>query len=319
MGFTMENDVTELLVNPSIVRRIFVGNKGIRAGWSIGIFFILMSLLTAAFFFPAKFILEKNGLPFAEQQPLQICVIDFACFLGLLGASMIMALIEHKPIISYGLEGTRRFAKLFYGALSGVIALSVLVYVLKIGGFLIFDGQPVLNWQVIQYAFSWGITFFLVGLYEEYFSRGYMQATLTRGIGFWWSALVLSLAFGCLHISNKGESPIGIFSAALDGMICCISLWYLKDLWWAIGFHASWDWAESYLWGTANSGRVVQGHLFSVHPQGNVLWSGGATGPEGSILVIPLLLFIGLLMWIIWKRTNVPLSKSVGTAIPLSD
>ena len=290
--------------NPSIVRRIFVGNYGIRAGWSIVIFFNLMALLTGAFFFSAKYILEKNGLSFSEQQPLQICVIELACFLGLLGASMIMALIEHKPIISYGLDGTRRSVKLFYGALSGVIALSVLVYLLKISGFLVFDGQSVLNWDMIKYALAWGITFSLVGLYEEYFSRGYMQATLTRGIGFWWSALLLSIAFGCLHIPNKGESPIGIFSAALDGMICCISLWYLKDLWWAIGFHASWDWAESFLWGTANSGRVVQGHLFTVHAQGNVFWSGGATGPEGSILVIPLLLFIALLMWIIWGRTK---------------
>jgi uncharacterized protein len=315
----LENGEEAQSVNPSIVRRIFVGKYGIRAGWSIVIFFNLMALLTAAFFFPAKYILEKNGLPFSEQQPLQICVIDLASFLGLLGASMIMALIEHKPIISYGLDGTRRFVKLFYGALSGVIALSVLVYLLKFSGFLVFDGQSVLDWNMIKYAFAWGITFSLVGLYEEYFSRGYMQATLSRGIGFWWSALLLSIAFGCLHIPNEGESLVGIFSAALDGMICCISLWYLKDLWWAIGFHASWDWAESFLWGTANSGRVVQGHLFTVHAQGNVLWSGGATGPEGSILVIPLLLFIALLMWIIWRRTNVPKSNSVGIAITTAE
>ena len=308
----MKDDATAQSIKPPLLYRIFVGKQGIRAGWSIGIFFILMGLLTAAFFFPAKYILEKNGLPFTEQQPLQICVIDFACFLGLLGASIIMALIEHKPIISYGLEGTRRLTKLFYGALSGVIALSILVYTLKLCGFLIFDGQPVLNWNAIQYAFYWGIAFSLVGLYEEYFSRGYMQATLTRGIGFWWSALLLSIAFGCLHISNKGESPIGIFSAALDGMICCISLWYLKDLWWAIGFHASWDWAESYLWGTANSGRVMQGHLFSVHPQGNILMSGGATGPEGSLMVIPLLLFIALLMWIIWRRKTTQQINNIG-------
>jgi len=308
----MKDDVTTQSLKPSLLYRIFVGKQGIRAGWSIGIFFILMGLLTAAFFFPAKYILEKNGLPFTEQQPLQICVIDFACFLGLLGASIIMALIEHKPIISYGLEGTRHFVRFIYGALSGVIALSILVYALKLCGLLIFDGQPIFNWNAVKYAFTWGIGFFLVGLYEEYFLRGYMQATLTRGIGFWWSALFLSIAFGGLHILNKGESPVGIFSAALVGMVFCISLWYLKQLWWAIGFHASWDWAQSYLWGTADSGKVVQGHLFSVHPQGNILLSGGATGPEGSLMVIPLLLFIALLMWIIWKRKTTQQINNIG-------
>jgi hypothetical protein len=83
-----------------------------------------------------------------------------------------------------------------------------------------------------------------------------------------------------------------------------MSLWYLKNLWWAIGFHASWDWAQSYLWGTADSGMLIHGHLFSVHPEGNILWSGGSTGPEGSLMIIPLLLVIAFLMWIIWRRTD---------------
>jgi len=69
------------------------------------------------------------------------------------------------------------------------------------------------------------------------------------------------------------------------------------------------DWAESYLWGTADSGRVVQGHLFAVHPQGNILFSGGATGPEGSLLIIPLLLIIAALMWLAWGRNKNAVDK----------
>jgi membrane protease YdiL (CAAX protease family) len=311
----LENDVTAPSVNPSLLRPIFVGRQGIRAGWSIGLFFILMALMTSAFFLPAKVMLEMIGLPLTDEQPLQVCVGELAAFLGLLGASMIMAFIEHKPYISYGLEGTRRCERLFYGVLSGVIALSVLVFALKLFGFLVFDRQSIFGWDAVLYAFAWSIGFFLVGLYEEYLLRGYLQATLTRGIGFWWSALVLSLAFGCTHIFNKGESPVGLCSAALLGIVFCISLWYLKQLWWAIGFHASWNWSQSYLWGTANSGKVVQGHLLSVHPQGNILLSGGATGPEGSLLVIPLLLFIALLMWIAWRKESIQQINKVGASI----
>ena len=307
----MMNDVTPQSGDPSILHRIFVGKQGIRAGWSIGIFLIFLGLLTAAFFFPAKYLLEKNNLPLTDEEPLQVCVGEFAAFLGLLGASMIMAFIEHKPLLSYGLEGRRRFVRFLCGALSGFIALSVLVLALKFSGLLLFDGQPSLDWNAVHYAFAWSGGFFLVGLYEEYFLRGYLQSTLTRGIGFWWSALLLSSAFGGIHIFNKGESPVGIFAAALVGMVFCASLWYLNQLWWAIGFHASWNWGQSYLWGTANSGKVVHGHLFSVHPQGNILLSGGATGPEGSLLVIPLLLLIALLMWIVWRRTTVRQSNDV--------
>ena len=300
----MNDDVTSQPEPPSFFHHIFVGNQGIRAGWSIGIFFILMGMLTAAFIFPTQYLLEKNNLPVNEMQPIQSCANEFAAFLGLLGASMIMAFFEHKPLISYGIEGTKRFKKFLYGVFFGAAALSFLIGALFIFGILVFDGQNIYGWNAIQYALGWGAAFFLVGLYEEYLLRGYLQATLTRGIGFWWSALFLSAAFGCIHLLNKGESPVGICSAALVGLVFCISLWYLKNLWWAIGFHTSWNWSQSYLWGTANSGMTVQGHLFSVHPQGNILWSGGATGPEGSFMVIPLLLIIALLMWVVWRRTS---------------
>jgi uncharacterized protein len=319
MGITVTNNVPPPSVDPSILHRIFVGKQGIRAGWSIGIFLILVALLTSAFILPTKYVLEKANLPITDEEALQVCIGEFAVFLGLLGASMTMAFIEHKPLISYGLEGRRRFARFSYGALSGVIALTVLVCALKFWGFLLFDGQPVLGWSAIEYAFAWGGGFFLIGLYEEYLFRGYLQATLTRGMGFWWSALLLSLAFGSSHIFNKGESPVGIVSAALLGMLFCISLWYLKQLWWAIGFHASWNWGQSYFWGTANSGKVVHGHLFSVHPQGNILLSGGATGPEGSLMVIPLLLLIALLMWMVWRRSTAQQSNNGGarmTSLP---
>ena len=74
------------------------------------------------------------------------------------------------------------------------------------------------------------------------------------------------------------------------GFVFCLSLWYTKSLWWAIGFHAGWDWGQSYLYGTPDSGLLTQGHLRVSHSAGNRLLSGGATGPEGSLLILPLLI-----------------------------
>jgi hypothetical protein len=301
---TMNDDLISQEMPPSFFHRVFVGKHGIRAGWSIGIFFLLMGLFTALFLMPTIYLLEKNHVSMKEMQPLQTCASDLAAFLGLLAATMVMSRIEHKPIIYYGLEGTRRIVRFLYGLFCGVIALSILVGVLNLSGFLVFDGQQLFGKAAVIYAIGWSVAFFLVGIYEEYLMRGYMQVTLARSIGFWWSAMVFSILFGCIHIMNKGESPVGIVSAVFVGFVFCISLWYLKSLWWAIGFHASWDWAESYLWGTADSGRIAQGHLFAVHPQGNILLSGGATGPEGSLLALPLLLMIAALMWLAWGRNK---------------
>ena len=58
----------------------------------------------------------------------------------------------------------------------------------------------------------------------------------------------------------------------------------------AIGFHAAWDWSQSFLYGVADSGLMVQHHLLATHPVGKPILSGGSTGPEGSVFVIVVML-----------------------------
>jgi hypothetical protein len=170
---------------------------------------------------------------------------------------------------------------------------------------LVFDERLLFGPAVIRYGLLWFAGFLLVGSAEEVYLRGYLQFTLTRGLsgiyrrlfgtlhadafGFWTAAAVLSVLFGAGHASNPGESPLGIIAAGLVGLVFCLSLWRTGSLWWAIGFHAAWDWAQSYLYGVADSGLAVQGHLFATHPAGPTYLSGGPTGPEGSVFLIPVL------------------------------
>jgi uncharacterized protein len=120
--------------------------------------------------------------------------------------------------------------------------------------------------------------------------------------GFWQASWITSTLFGALHTGNSGEAWIGIFAAAFIGFVFCVSVWVTGSAWWAIGCHAAWDWAETYFYGTADSGMVATGHLFSTKPSGNPLWSGGATGPEGSLLIIPVVLLILVWLVVIYRR-----------------
>jgi hypothetical protein len=117
------------------------------------------------------------------------------------------------------------------------------------------------------------------------------------GAGFWQAAWATSTLFGYIHTSNGGENWIGIFAAAMIGFVFCVSVRLTGSAWWAIGCHSAWDWAETYFYGTADSGIQAKGHLLSTSPAGNTLWSGGADGPEGSLLVLAaiLLLLVALL------------------------
>jgi hypothetical protein len=104
--------------------------------------------------------------------------------------------------------------------------------------------------------------------------------------GFWLAAWVASTFFGQVHTGNGGENWIGIFSAAAIGFVFAVSVRLTGSAWWAIGFHAAWDWAETYFYGTADSGMQTQGSLLISKPAGNLFWSGGTDGPEGSVLVL---------------------------------
>jgi membrane protease YdiL (CAAX protease family) len=122
------------------------------------------------------------------------------------------------------------------------------------------------------------------------------------GSGFWQAAWVTSMLFGAIHTGNNGENWIGIFQAAAIGFVFCVSVRLTGSAWWAIGAHAAWDWAETYFYGAIDSGNVATGHLLTVTPAGSTFWSGGADGPEGSLLGLPVILLILLTLIVFYGR-----------------
>ncbi len=218
----------------------------------------------------------------------------------------IMARGERRPFGSFGL-GDRAFLPRFgCGLIAGFAAISALVGLLWSFHLAALSGPSLPAAAALHYGLAWGAVFLLTGVFEENLLRGYLLFTLGRGIGFWWSALLLSAAFGLIHGTNAGETPVGLFSAAAVGLLFCLSIFYTGSLWWAIGFHAAWDWGETFFWGTSDSGMAAQGHLWNEHPLGARLWSGGATGPEGSLLVFPVLLVCALAVFWWWGMRKSP-------------
>jgi membrane protease YdiL (CAAX protease family) len=136
----------------------------------------------------------------------------------------------------------------------------------------------------------------------------------TQRSGFWQAAWVTSMLFGFIHTGNGGENWIGIFAAALIGFVFCVSIYVTGSAWWAIGCHAAWDWAETFFYGTADSGNVATGHYLSASPFGNEFWSGGTDGPEGSILVLGVILLLLAVLLVIHGRKR-PGSAALERAI----
>jgi uncharacterized protein len=285
------------------LRWVFIGKSGIiRAGWGILLFIVIIYALARGLSFLIQHFIHPRQMNPAMLTPRMGLTSEALQLLLIVIATGVLALIERKSLFAYGFQGTHRAVRFFSGLVWGFVAISALVLALWKSGLLVFDGQLLHGESLLKYAAAWGLMFLLVGIFEESALRGYLQYTFTRGLGFWWGALLFSFLFGFGHGSNPGETPVGLFAAGAIGLVFCLSIWYTGSLWWAVGFHAAWDWGESYFYGTSDSGLIARGHLFGEHPVGKLLWSGGLTGPEGSLLIIPLLLIAALAMWLWWGR-----------------
>lgn len=216
------------------LRSFFVGPQGIRSGWSMMIFIAILMVEVLATRVPVNRLLHlMKHTPSLEAWSPAVAASILA--LLVLVATAIMAKIEGRPVLSYGFMDKRILSRFVLGIAGGVAALSALVLALKMSGWLIFNGRALHGTSAWSYGLQWGIAFLFTALFEESLLRGYLQSTLTRGVGFWWAAVLLSLAFGATHLFNHGESPIGIFSVVGSGLLFCLSLWLTKSLYWAVG------------------------------------------------------------------------------------
>lgn len=213
--------------------------------------------------------------------------------------AIVMTKIEHRPFADYGLPPRSAFGKLFWvGAAWGLGSLTILLLVLRASHVFYFGGIALHGVRILKFALFYVVFFLLVSFFEEFLFRGYTLFTGSTSVGFWPSAIVLSLLFGSVHLGNSGESPVGALAAAAIGFFFCLTVRRTGDLWFAVGFHTSWNWGQSYLYSVPNSGTKMTGHLTSSSLQGPIWLSGGSVGPEGSLLCFVLI----FLLWIAFNR-----------------
>jgi membrane protease YdiL (CAAX protease family) len=268
---------------PSYARTLFFSRNSegdgdnLRPGWGF------------AFYAITYYLLQKVVNAWAGSWNLGVLrsamALEFALFVAALIPALVLARVERRRWSVFGLPVRQAFGRLFWvGAVWGFAGITLLLVALN--GLHVFDfGHIVLHGaRIAKYGAFWAGMFLLVGLFEEFLLRGYTQFTLARGIGFWPAAVALSCVFGAVHLGNGGEDWRGITAAAGIGFFFCLTLRRTGTLWFAVGFHAAWDWGESFFYSVPDSGTVSPGHLLSSSFHGSAWLTGGSVGPEGSVM-----------------------------------
>jgi len=282
--------------------RVFLGPNGLRAGWRLLIFSAILGALVSGGMALSRLFhhrLSRSAGP--DFAPKAVLLGEMTSFTLVLLSASVMARFERRTIADYGLPRQRVFCREFWqGVAAGFAGISLLLAFMRMAKVFHFGSLALRGAAILQYALLWGIVFLFVALFEEFTFRGYALFTLTTGIGFWPASAVSSFLFGYVHHGNHGETWLGAFNAGLVGLLFCLQLRRTGDLWLPIGFHAAWDWGESYFYGVPDSGTLASGHLLNVSFSGPPWLSGGTVGPEGSLLCTLLVaaLWIVFLIWL---------------------
>ena len=259
----------------------FLNDAGLRAGWRL----LVYALFVAGLGFGGGILLLQFVPPLRSLSFSGYLFADEAfCFLVVFGAALTMARLERRPAGVYGLPLQGALGKLFWqGCLFGLAEISVLISLVSAFGGYSFGSIALSERELLRWAVIWAIFFLFVGLFEEFLFRGYTQFTLADGIGFWPAAILLSCLFGAVHLDNPGEDWAGAASVVTIGLVFAFALRRTGNLWFAVGWHASFDFGETFLYSVPNSGVVFEGHLSNATLHGATWLTGGAVGPEGSV------------------------------------
>jgi len=242
-------------------------------------------------------------------RPLDQLAGQIWIFLSIVFAAWVMSRIERCSMGVYGLplKSTLVFSSFVTGYfLWGFLPLSVLLLILRALHVFYFGNLAIAPVQALSWAGLWALVFLMVGLTEEYGFRGYLLYTLADGLGFWPAAIVMAVAFALAHSFNPVESRIGVVMTALFSLFASMVLRRTGNLWLAVGAHAGWDWGQTFFYGVSDSGFQAQGHLLNPHIEGPSWLSGGAVGPEGSIVALLVLVLMTVLVALIYRRREQP-------------
>lgn len=301
---------------PPAPTSVFRGPDGIRAGWRGLIFLAIVTALFMTLFAFAQLLSRGGGgaMSMTMLTPIGLSISEGAIFLFTSIAALIMARIEHRKYGEYGLPGRSAFGKNFWiGSFVGFLAISgSLLGIFALHGFQL-TGIAIHGSTILAATAAWSAAFVLVGLSEEFAFRGYLLFTLKTGMGFWPSAVLLSALFGLAHATNPGETKFGLFSVVLFGLLFCLFLRRTGNLWWAVGFHAGWDWGQTFFYGVPDSGILPYHNLFNCAFNGPQWLTGGSVGPEASIFTPIVLAIVAILFHLGYREKSILWGESASS------
>ena len=287
------------------------------APWVFSLLILPLGMVYGFNFTALPFLLAKAGVP-VDRIARVSAINSLPGVLGVLIAPIVDIKLRRRTWLAIGIFGTAIAACISLALLSATATSSVFFSVAlwsPLASGINSLGVALHGETLAKFALLWGAAFLLLGFAEEFAYRGYSQATLTGGMGFWPAAVLLWAFLGAVHYFFKPmEYWMDSLSVGLFGLFWCFTLRRTGTLWFAIGFHAMSNYADMVLFAqpnTGNNGQSLTGHLLNVSYHGPEWLTGGPRGTEASALEFLVLALLFLAFARAYPRiaAGVPISE----------
>lgn len=259
--------------------------------------------------------------PLLQTEPRVVFLEDFAGFIVVYLAALVLARIARRPVGTYGLPmASPAFRRFLQGCALGLVEVCSLMGLIAIFGGYSFGDLAIHGSDILRWSLAWAVIFIFVGLFEEFAFRGYTLYALAESIGFWPAAILFAACFAFVHSSNPGEGAAGEVGVAAIALIFAFTLRRTGTLWLAVGWHAAFDFGETFVFSVPDSGSVFPGHLSNSTLHGPVWLTGGPAGPEASVFSFVTMAALTLAFHFLFpsqSRSATPSSTAAPQAPPL--
>jgi membrane protease YdiL (CAAX protease family) len=206
-------------------------------------------------------------------------------------------LVERRKVVE--LAPGRALAEFASGVLVGAALFVATAAILGLLGVWQFDGANAWTALIYPLSIALGAAFF-----EEIFFRGILFRIAEESLGSWLALALSAAVFGLVHGFNPAASALSILAICLEsGVLLAAAYMYSRRLWLPIGLHFAWNFTESGVFGASTSGSEAQGLLVS-RLSGPELLTGGAFGPEASIVAVLVCLGASIGLLVLAGRKN---------------
>lgn len=205
--------------------------------------------------------------------------------------------VEFRPAVELAPRGAAR--QVVLGALIGAGLFCTTMLVLWLLGAWTYTGIETGALWIYPLA-----TAMAAGVVEETLMRGVMFRILEQGLGSWIALGLSALVFGLMHAANPGATVTSVIAIALEaGVLLAAAFMFSRRLWFVYGLHAAWNFTEGGIFATHVSGMKPEG-MIGVRFAGSDWLTGGAFGPEASVVAVAVCLVAGVAFLVMAQRSG---------------